>query len=61
MNKYKPLGFKRGKEIKATILINATGKTFTAPVKYISQSEIIENLSHFECREIYRKLYSSEK
>lgn len=61
MNKYKLLGFKRGKEIKATILINATGKTFTAPVKYISQSEIIENLSHFECREIYRKLYSSEK
>ncbi|ETS33234.1 conserved hypothetical integral membrane protein [Photorhabdus khanii NC19] len=59
MRKFKLMGFKRGKCIKAIILVTTTGKTFTSPLDKIVESDIIENLSHRENKEIYRKLYSS--
>ncbi len=61
MRKFKLLGFKRGKAIKALILVNSTGKTFTILLELLVDSDIIEHLSHQENREIYRKLYSSGK
>lgn len=59
MRKFKLLGFKRGSTVKAIILVNSTGKTFNAPLENVVESDIIENLSHRENKEIYRKLYSS--
>jgi len=59
VRKFKLLGFKRGSTVKAIILVNSTGKTFNAPLENVVESDIIENLSHRENKEIYRKLYSS--
>lgn len=59
MKKFKLMGFKRGRALKAIILVNSTGKTFTAPLKNIVESDIIEHLSPRENKEIYRKLYSA--
>lgn len=53
------MGFKRGKTLKAIILVNSTGKTFEITLKKLVSSEIVEGLTHIENREIYRKLYSS--
>lgn len=59
MRKFKLMGFKRGRDLRAIILVSSTGKTFNAPLQDIVESEIIEGLSHMENKEIYRKLYSS--
>jgi hypothetical protein len=53
------MGFKRGNTLKAIILINATGKTFLLPLAEIVESDIPEQLTHTENREIYKKFYSN--
>ncbi|HGJ5865995.1 queuosine precursor transporter [Arsenophonus nasoniae] len=59
MQNYKLLGFKRKAKLTASFLIKSTGHTFSIPLNEAVNSELMDYLSPFEQREIYRKYYSS--
>lgn len=56
--KYKLLGFNKADD-SANILILSTGKIIRINVKELEKSEIIDDLSIYEIKSIYRKIYSS--
>lgn len=56
-SKYKLLGFERNKNL-AMIMVVATGKLIKVKLDEVLKSEIIDNLSKSEVRDIYRKFYS---
>lgn len=55
--KYKLLGFNEGRR-RASIMIVATGKTFSISLKALVDSEIIDQLSKQETKHVYRRLYA---
>ncbi|AMB84401.1 hypothetical protein AWM79_03410 [Pseudomonas agarici] len=58
--KYKLLGFESGRRF-AVIMIISTGKVIKIKLSELLKSEIIDNLSKSEIKNIYRRFYSSEK
>lgn len=56
-SKYKLLGFDNNKSL-AIIMIISTGKTIKIKLSELLRSEIIDNLSKLEIKDIYRKHYS---
>lgn len=57
-SKYKLLGFKKNKSL-AVIMVISTGKVLKLNLGEVMRSEIIDNLSKVEIKDIYRKYYSS--
>ncbi|MBK5396769.1 queuosine precursor transporter [Pseudomonas sp. TH39(2020)] len=56
-SKYKLLGFERNKK-RAIIMVIPTGKIIKVTLDEVLRSEIIDNLSKVEIKDIYRKYYS---
>lgn len=56
-SKYKLLGFEKNKNL-VVIMVISTGKIIKIKVGEVLRSEIIDNLSKMEIRDIYRKHYS---
>lgn len=56
-SKYKLLGFEKSKNL-AVIMVISTGKIIKIKLADVLRSEIIDNLSKMEIRDIYRKHYS---
>ncbi|WP_415768040.1 queuosine precursor transporter [Pseudomonas sp. LB3P38] len=56
-SKYKLLGFEKNKNL-VVIMIISTGKIIKIKLDEILRSEIIDNLSKMEIKDIYRKYYS---
>lgn len=57
-SKYKLLGFEKPNNL-AVIMVISTGKIIKIKLAEVLRSEIIDNLSKMEIRDIYRKHYSS--
>lgn len=57
-SKYKLLGFEKNKSL-AVIMVISTGKVLKLNLGEVMRSEIIDNLSKVEIKDIYRKYYSS--
>lgn len=58
-NKYKLLGFENSKKLAVIMVASTgTGKIIKIKISELLQSEIIDDLSKLEVREIYRKFYS---
>jgi len=55
--KYKLLGFESGKSL-AVVMVISTGKVFKIKLAELLKSEVIDNLSRGELKEVYRKFYS---
>ncbi|WP_095151785.1 queuosine precursor transporter [Pseudomonas sp. Irchel s3b5] len=55
--KYKLLGFERSKNL-AMIMVVSTGKLIKVRLEEVLKSEIMDDLSKAEVRDIYRKFYS---
>ncbi|MDI3355416.1 queuosine precursor transporter [Pseudomonas sp. UYIF39] len=56
-SKYKLLGFERNKK-RAIIMVIPTGRIIKITLDEVLRSEIIDNLSKVEIKDIYRKYYS---
>jgi len=56
-SKYKLLGFERNKK-RAIIMVIPTGRIIKVTLDEVLRSEIIDNLSKVEIKDIYRKYYS---
>ncbi|MEO4017764.1 VUT family protein, partial [Pseudomonas sp. P2663] len=56
-SKYKLLGFEKNKNL-VVIMVISTGKIIKVKLGEILKSEIIDNLSKVEIKDIYRKYYS---
>lgn len=56
-NKYKLLGFEKNKSL-AVIMIISTGRVVRIKLSELLRSEIIDDLTKAELREIYKKFYS---
>lgn len=56
-SKYKLLGFEKNKKL-VVIMVISTGKIIKIKLNEILRSEIIDNLSKTELKDIYRKYYS---
>lgn len=59
MDNYKLIGFNRKGCVSANIMLPLTSKQFSIPLHELVHSEIMDHLSNFEIREIYRKYYSA--
>lgn len=56
-SKYKLLGFEKNKNL-VVIMVLSTGKVIKIKISEVLKSEIIDNLSKLEIKDIYRKYYS---
>lgn len=56
-NKYKLLGFERHKSL-AVVMIVSTGKVVKLKLGELLKSEVIDDFSKAEVKEVYRKFYS---
>lgn len=56
-NKYKLLGFERNKNL-AVIMVFSTGKIIKVKVGEVLKSEIVDDLSKIEIKDLYKKYYS---
>ncbi|KQV11934.1 hypothetical protein ASC74_30370 [Pseudomonas sp. Root329] len=56
-SKYKLLGFEKNKSL-VVIMVISTGKIIKIKIGEVLRSEIIDNLSKLEIKDIYRKYYS---
>lgn len=56
-SKYKLLGFEKNKNL-VVIMVISTGKIIKIKISEVLKSEIIDNLSKLEIKDIYRKYYS---
>lgn len=55
--KYKLLGFESGKSL-AVVMVVSTGKVIKIKLAELLKSEVIDNFSRVEVKEVYRKFYS---
>lgn len=55
--KYKLLGFESGKSL-AVVMVVSTGKVIRIKLAELLKSEVIDNFSRVEMKEVYRKFYS---
>lgn len=56
-HKYKLLGFEKSKSL-AVIMIVSTGKVIKVKLADLLKSEVVDDLSKMEVKEIYKKFYS---
>ena len=56
-SKYKLLGFENDKSL-AVVMVVSTGKVIKLKLSHLLKSEILENFSRLEIKEVYRKFYS---
>ena len=56
-DKYKLLGFEKGKSL-AVFMVVSTGKIIKIKLAEVMRSEIVDNLSRGEIKEVYKKYYS---
>ncbi|WP_458131095.1 queuosine precursor transporter [Pseudomonas sp. R3-41] len=57
--KYKLLGFEKNKNL-AVIMVVSTGRVLKVELADLLKSEIVDDLSKVEVKEVYRKFYSGE-